>query len=324
MRLLVVGELNPDLVLGDYRSFPRPGQEVLVEDASLTLGSASAICAMGLARLGNRVRFASKVGCDQWGDFCIRELESRGIETSWVRRDPGVKTGLTVAITCAADRALVTHLGAIASFCAAGLEDGVMEGCTHLHISSYFLQAGLRPDCRALFARAHANGMTTSLDPGFDPAERWEAGLRDTLREVDVFFPNEVELRCLGGAEDPAECLRRLGNGRTQVIAKMGAAGCQALENGRLVSVPAFPVKTADTTGAGDSFNAGFLHAWLRGRSLQDAMQYGAACGALSTRAMGGTGSQATAEEAETMMHSGTVSIRSRIPEGETCQGGHS
>src|ERR1035437_10005805 len=103
MRVLVIGELNPDLVLRDARTFPRLGQEVLVEDLVLTLGSASAICAMGLARLGNSVSFAGKVGYDQWGDFCIAALESAGIETSHIKRDPGQKTGLTVAITSGAD-----------------------------------------------------------------------------------------------------------------------------------------------------------------------------------------------------------------------------
>jgi sugar/nucleoside kinase (ribokinase family) len=76
-----------------------------------------------------------------------------------------------------------------------------------------------------------------------------------------------------------------------------------ALDNGAPLRVPAFTVQVVDTTGAGDSFNAGFLHAWLRRRPLREAMRFAAACGALSTRAMGGTGSQATEAEAEEMLH---------------------
>jgi sugar/nucleoside kinase (ribokinase family) len=190
MQFLVIGELNPDLVLGPYRSFPGLGKEVIAEDLNLTLGSASAICAAGLARLGNAVRFAGKVGADQWGDFCTGLLSGAGIDVSHVKRDSGSKTGLTVSLTCSADRALVTYLGAIRSFCAADLDSSVMDDCTHLHISSYYLQDGLRPDCRWLFAEAHARGLTTSLDPGFDPAERWDGGLLEVLQEVDVFFPN--------------------------------------------------------------------------------------------------------------------------------------
>jgi sugar/nucleoside kinase (ribokinase family) len=304
MRFLVIGELNPDLILRDYHSFPSPGHEVLVEDLSLTLGSASAICAAGLARLGNAVRFGGKVGADQWGDFCTGFLSGAGIDVAHVKRDPGVKTGLTVSLTCSADRALVTYLGAISSFCAADLDGAVMDGCTHLHMSSYYLQDGLRSGCRSLFAEAHARGMTTSLDPGFDPAEGWDGGLREVLREVDVFFPNEVELRGVGGSEDFVECLRRLENGRTLTVAKLGADGCLALDRGVPLKVPAFPATAVDTTGAGDSFNAGFLHAWCRQYSLAQALRFAAACGALSTRAMGGAASQATAEEAGKLFES--------------------
>ena len=303
MRFLVVGELNPDLILCDYRSFPVLGQEVLVEDLALMLGSASAICAVGLARLGNTVRMASKVGTDQWGDFCVHALTDAGVDTSFVKRDPRSKTGLTVSITGSKDRALVTYLGAIATFQAADVDARAADGCGHLHVSSYFLQQGLRQDCCALFAAAHARGLTTSLDPGFDPSEKWAGGLRETLGETDVFFPNEVELRGLGGSQDPVECLRRLDNGHTLIVAKLGAAGCTALDRGNPVHVPAFPVKPVDTTGAGDSFNAGFLHAWTQGMPVQESLRFGAACGALSTRAMGGTGGQASLEEAEAMIH---------------------
>lgn len=306
MKILVVGELNPDLILRNYSAFPCLGQEVLVEDCTLTLGSASAICAVGLAKLGDAVRFAGLVGQDQWGDFSLQALVNAGIDTSGVRRDASVKTGITISITSAADRAFVTHLGAIAAFRAAHLDRAVMDGCGHLHISSYFLQEGLRGDCRALFAEAHRRGMTTSLDPGFDPTEKWDSGLRDTLTEVDVFFPNEVELRGAGGSDEPIECLRRLDNGRTLVMAKLGREGCMALDGDSAVHVPAFAVEAVDTTGAGDSFNAGFLHAWLRRRPLRDAMRFAAACGALSTRAMGGTGSQATESEAEEMLNGTT------------------
>jgi sugar/nucleoside kinase (ribokinase family) len=303
MHFLVVGELNPDLLMCGYEAFPTLGQEVLVEDLDLTLGSASAICAVGLARLGNSVRMASKTGADQWGDFCVQALARAGVDPAFVKRDFRSKTGLTVSITSAKDRALVTHLGAIATFEAADVDPGAMDGSHHLHISSYFLQQSLQKDCRALFAEAHARGLTTSLDPGFDPSEKWQSGLRETLEEVDIFFPNELELCGLAGSDDPVECLRRLDNGRTLTVAKLGAAGCTVLDRGKPLHVSAFPVNPVDTTGAGDSFNSGFLHAWVAGRPLDEALRFAAACGALSTRSTGGTDSQASLEEAEAMIH---------------------
>ena len=80
--ILVVGETNVDVVLHGAGAVPTPGREVTAEDCVLTLGSASAICAMGLARLGNPVVFVSRAGADVWGDFCLETLNSRGIDTS--------------------------------------------------------------------------------------------------------------------------------------------------------------------------------------------------------------------------------------------------
>jgi sugar/nucleoside kinase (ribokinase family) len=93
-----------------------------------------------------------------------------------------------------------------------------------------------------------------------------------------------------------------LENGRTLTVVKLGRDGCAALEDGSFVRVPAFPVQPVDTTGAGDSFNAGFLHAWLRKTPLRQALRFAAACGALSTRASGGTTAQATESEANALL----------------------
>jgi sugar/nucleoside kinase (ribokinase family) len=302
-RVLVAGELNVDLILQGYQSFPVPGKEVLVDDFVMTLGSASAICAMGLARLTTEVAFLSVVGDDPWGAYCVDTMRAAGIDVSRVAVDASVKTGVTVSLTSPGrDRALVSYLGSIAALGGAAIADAAFRGFDHLHVSSYFLQQKLRPSCADVFARAHAAGLSTSLDPGFDPAERWEADLVDTLREVDLFFPNEVELRGITGTDDVREALARLQNGRTRTVAKRGGRGAATLEEGALVEVAAFPVDAVDTTGAGDSFDAGFLHAWLGGRPLAECLRWGSACGSLSTRGPGGTGHQARRDEVERLL----------------------
>jgi sugar/nucleoside kinase (ribokinase family) len=303
MNILIAGELNPDLLLQNYRMFPQPGTEVLVEDLLLTLGSSSAICAVGLARLGDRVTFAANVGADTYGDFCVGALEREGIDVSLVNRRADLKTGITVSITSSTDRALVTYPGAIASLRAEDLPKGVFAGCRHFHVSSYFLQDGLRPGLKRLFAEARRAGLSTSLDTGYDPSEQWSVDLIDTLQEVDVFLPNESEIQCITKRQDVVDGLRALANGHTLVVGKLGKEGCISLEHGALVKVDAFPIQAVDTTGAGDSFDAGFLHAWLRNRPIEDCMRLGAACGALSTRGLGGTATQPNEEEAESYVH---------------------
>jgi sugar/nucleoside kinase (ribokinase family) len=302
-QVVVVGELNVDFILHNYQAFPMPGREVLVDDFRTVLGSASAICAVGLARLGVPVAFIGRVGCDVWGDFCIDALRGEGVNVSGITREDGLKTGITVSISSTAERALVTYPGSIASLTLAHLADFTFTGDGHLHISSYYLQAGLRPGCRELFQRATAAGWTTSLDPGCDPDDRWDEDLHDTLREVDIFFPNDVELTALTGEADPIAALGHLDNGRTLTVVKRGARGALALDSQassdhrRAIEVVPPVVDVVDTTGAGDSFNAGFLYAWLQGRPLEACLRAAAASGALSTRGVGGTAAQPSAEE---------------------------
>jgi len=301
-KVLCAGEINVDLVLQGYTEFPVPGKEVLVQDSQLVLGSATAIMAMGLARLGTPVAFVGRVGDDLWGHYCLDDMAGRGIDVSQVIRGGGLKTGITVSITHPADRALVTYLGAISALTGADVPDAAMAGCDHLHCSSFFFQEGLRPDFPDFFARAHRAGLSTSLDTGFDPSGKWDGGLRATLHETDLFFPNEVELEAITGCADPVEGLRALDNGHTRAVAKLGKDGAMTLDGGTVVRVPAYPVETVDTTGAGDSFNAGFLHRWLAGAPLVECLRLGAACGALSTLGLGGTAAQPTLEQAEALV----------------------
>lgn len=301
--VLVAGEVNVDLVLRGYHSLPAPGREIVVDDFVMTLGSASAICAVGLARLGTPVRFVGVVGADAFGDYCLGVMRGAGIDLAPVRREAGVKTGVTVSITSAEDRALVTYLGSITALSPDALVDGVLDGVAHLHVSSYFLQAGLRQGCRDLFRRATRRGLTTSLDPGCDPTGLWGPDLLETLRETDVFLPNEVELAGVTGLENPEDALAAVDNGRTLTVVKLGERGAMLRDHGVTRRCAAFRVPTLDATGAGDSFNAGFLHAWLAGEPPDRALALGSACGALSTLGLGGTGSQPTLDEARAFLH---------------------
>ena len=297
--ILVVGETNVDIVLRG--ALPALGKEVVADDCVLTLGSASAICAMGLARLGNAVVFVSRIGADFCGDYCLGLIDAAGIDTSNVTRDPTLKTGVTVSITSAADRALVTYIGSIAAVTEADVADDLLESAGHLHVSSFYLQSGLRDGCARLFARAQQHGLTTSLDPGYDPHERWN-GVTEVLPSVDVFLPNEFELAAIAASGDRAEAVAALESGRTRIVVKMGRGGAMTREAGETIRVPAFAIDAIDTTGAGDSFNAGFLHAFVRGRPVRECLVFGNASGALSTRALGGTPGQPTLDEVMALM----------------------
>jgi len=302
-RILIAGELNVDLVFRNCQAFPAPGREVLAEDAVIVPGSSSMICAMGLARLGNKVAFTGKLGTDDWGDACVSALRDAGIDVAAVRRDASLRTGITASFSTSTDRALVTFPGAIAAPRADDIGEELLAAADHLHVSSYYLQRALQPQLRTLFARAGALGLSTSLDPGFDPEQRWGNEWPSLLAAVDVFLPNDVELAGISGRASIPDALRALANDRTRIVVKRGRHGCATLDDaGKLIEAPALAVEAVDSTGAGDSFDAGFLHAWLGGLPLLDALRWGNACGALSTRGVGGTARQADTAEVQVLL----------------------
>nr|WP_225737644.1 carbohydrate kinase family protein [Dyella acidiphila] len=299
---MVIGEINVDFVFKGCHAAPTLGREVLADDFVMTPGSSAMICAMGLARLGNPVSFHGKLGTDASGTFCLQALRDAGIDVASLKPDGALRTGVTASLSTAQDRALVTFAGAMAELRADDIDDRWLSHADHLHVSSYYLQQGLRPGCRQLLARATVAGLTTSLDPGFDPAQQWETDLLDTLQAVDIFLPNEEELLAITRRRDLHDALQTIQNGRTQTVVKRGRQGCASLHDGSLIEVTAYAVEAIDSTGAGDSFDAGFLHAWLREQPWQECMRWGSACGSLSTRGVGGTTRQATAEEALALM----------------------
>jgi sugar/nucleoside kinase (ribokinase family) len=281
--LLVVGDCNPDLILSGGDVVPEFGQwEKVVDDMRLVPGGSSTIVAAGAARLGLPTSLVAAVGDDLFGRFMLDAMAERGVDTGGCVIRADVATGLTVALTRGDDRAILTAPGAIATLRAEDVDGVRLRRATHLHVGSYFLLEGLRPGLGELVRTARAAGATVSMDPQGDPAGGWDGGMRDLLPSIDVLFVNETEAAAIDGA--------RAG----LVVVKRGARGASA--GGVDVAPPA--VDAVDATGAGDSFDAGFLAAWLAGEPVEQALRLGCACGALSTRALGGTAAQPNLDEA--------------------------
>ena len=296
--IVVVGELNADLILqGDVT--PEFGQvEKIIDDATLTIGSSSAIFACGAARLGLRVAFIGKIGNDEFGRFMQNQLEARGINTSGIVIDEGVKTGLTVILSRGNDRAILTHLGSIAALHYEEIDRNLLFRARHLHLGSYFLLYKLLPNIPTLFETAQSHGLTTSLDTNYDPAETWDSGLAAVLNHTDVFLPNQTELCAIAGLDDVEAALDRLAQAGPTIAVKMGSQGALARHGREVARAASLPVAVVDTTGAGDTFDAGFIYGYLAGWELPRSLRLACVCGALSTRAAGGTAAQPTLAEA--------------------------
>jgi len=285
----VLGELNCDLILYGLPPLLEPEREHLATDFAMTLGSSSAIFAHNISLLGSRVGFTSCIGSDPLGKFCVERLSESGVDVAGVKCLANKTTGVTVILPVAKQRQILSYLGTTVDLQSAHLDMDYLRSAAHFHLSSFFLLRGLRPSLPGLFLQMKQSGLTTSLDTNDDPENLWAADVKDALKSVDVFLPNEREACKLAGARDVESALESLSRLVSIVVIKCGAQGAVAKRGANRYSVPALPVEPIDTVGAGDSFNAGFLHKFIRGCAVQDCLEYGIACAGLSTTRTGGT-----------------------------------
>jgi sugar/nucleoside kinase (ribokinase family) len=297
--LLVLGDANPDLVLRGGDVEPAWGQaERLVDEGTLTVGGSGAIMACAAAKLGLRTAFAGVVGDDPFGNFMREELASRGVDTSRVLVDPHRPTGVTVVLSRGDDRALLTALGTVADLRGSLVDPDLLRSARHVHVSSYFLQAALRADLPALFDEAHGVQTITSIDPNWDPQEQWDGSLLGVLSATDLFLPNSAEARSITGIDDIDVAAESLA-GRGGIVAiKFGDGGGMVVRGEEAIRVPGIHVDVVDTTGAGDTFDAGFIAGYLSDWPLERCLALANVCGGLSTRAAGGVSAQPTMAEA--------------------------
>jgi sugar/nucleoside kinase (ribokinase family) len=292
--LVVLGDCNPDvLVTGDDVTPSFGQQEKLVDGISLVIGGSAAITAVAAARLGLSVALAAAVGADLAGRFMLDQLSAEGVDVGAVVVRDDVPTGMTVALSRGGDRAILTALGAVASLTAAEVPVSLLTEARHVHASSWFLlEDSLGPGLADLFTAARAAGATTSLDTNWDPAERWTGEpLSHAIAAADLLLPNEAEALRLSSALSLDEAAPKLTASGARLVVKLGERGALCLDGTLRYQVSLPPVIPADTTGAGDCFNAGLIAGLLDGMELPRAAALGCAAGALSTAAPGGTAS---------------------------------
>src|ERR1017187_4434085 len=285
--IAIAGEINLDLILYGLPEQMPTERELLASGFTITLGSSSAILAHNLAALGSRVGFVTKVGKDSFGTLAMERLRESGVDLAHVAH--GAKSGVTLILPHGPQRHILTYPGTISELRWEDLDLDYLASARHFHLSSLFLQRELLPDVPELFRRMKSAGLTTSLDTNDDPDDRWDDVLDKILPHVDILLPNEREALKISRAEDIETALARLPQKVRTVVVKMGARGAIAVRNSHRFNAPGVPTTVVDPVGAGDSFDAGFLHEFLRGADLTTCLAYGNLYGAFSTTACGGT-----------------------------------
>jgi len=285
----VIGELNLDLIL---YGLPRElvlDREHLANELSVTLGSSSAIFAHNLALLGNHVGFSSCIGDDPFGEICMKRLGESGVDLSRVRRLAGKTTGLTVIVPQRKRRFILTYPGAMQEMTDRQLDMSWVLNAKHLHVSSYFLQKGIKPQLAGIFEKAKKCGLSTSLDTNDDPEDRWPGDIEPLLKYVDILLPNEREACKLAQAGDIEHAALVLAPKVPILVIKRGGEGAIAWSGKEKYADSPPVVEVADSVGAGDSFDAGFVHQYIRKAKVQDCLKFANLAGALSVTRAGGT-----------------------------------
>jgi sugar/nucleoside kinase (ribokinase family) len=291
--IAIAGETNLDLILYGLPEEMPTERELLGSGFNITLGGSSSILAHNLSVLGTRVGFTSQVGRDEMGDIAIARLAEAGIDPSHILRKTATGTGVTILLPHGSQRHILTYLGVMAEMTVADLDLSYLTSARHFHLSSLFLQTALHPGLPELFDHLKQAGLTLSLDTNDDPSGEWGGILDPLLDKIDLLLPNEDEIKKIASKPTLEQALDALAPRVPLIVVKCGARGALVQRRTQRGSqrdwVAPVAVNPIDTVGAGDSFNAGFLSAYLKGDDPLRAAAFGNITGALSTLRSGGT-----------------------------------
>ncbi len=292
--VIVLGDYYLDLIFTGLAQFPELGKEIFSSGFDMLPGGAYT-AALAMQRLGLNVGWAADFGNDAISRSVLAQVREAGLGDELFTVHGRPLRRVTVSASYPADRAFITYCDPEPAVPAA-MRALAVASAQAVYIAGVYY--GKLFD--AGHALVRAKGMKLVMDGNSaDDVVLTVPAVRKVLQRLDAFLPNAAEARRITGKSDLAAAIRVLGELCHLVIVKDGANGAYACAAGQIIHEPAMPVTPVDTTGAGDCFNAGFVRAWLAGKSLGDCLRWGNVVGGLSTTAHGGTGRTVNAAEVE-------------------------
>ena len=283
--------------MGGMETPPIVDREVPAKSWDVVLGGSTMISACAYSSLGGDASFAGLAGKDEYGEFMLRGMRELGLHTGLVQRSTEVRTGVTVNMISGNTRTQATYPGTIEEYDGSELDEAALGAFQHVHFAGVYLETKLRPHLARIFETARRLGVTTSLDPQWDSTEQWECMDR-WLPYLTYLFVNSDEAESFTKAPSTAQALLSLVKRTNCALVKCGRDGALVWADGEIKSVRGREVQAVDTTGAGDSFNAGFLYATIEKRMpLVEAVRFANATAARSCLFVGGTGARSSYED---------------------------
>ena len=262
-------------------ALPEPGTLALVEDLTLVPGGCACNVAAVLGKLGASVSMAGLVGDDAIGASIVAQVERYGVDVGQVRRSKEIVTSAVIVVIPSHGRqSFLYKNGGTEVYDISRVPIETFGDFGFVHIGGAMKLRSL--NLARVLSEAQHNGCITSLDTDWDPTGRWMDILAPALPHLDILITNDQEGAPLTGETDPAAIGRKLLQmGPKTVIVKLGGEGSLLVASDRAEHFPPYKVDVIDTTCAGDSFIAGLLYGLSGGKTIEQSMRLGNACGAL-------------------------------------------
>ena len=306
MTVGVIADLCADILVSGNVT-PIYGQvEQYVDDYTLEIGGSAALFATQYVRLGGQLNLYGILGNDTLGHMVKSRLEEENIDTDFLTFSEQEKTTIGLGLSRNGDRAMLTYKGTLTAINAEWIaKTNLLDSIDHLHIASFYLLESLKDHWVPLLEKCKQSNISVSLDTNWAPDENWSS-VHEILPWIDIFIPNEQEALLISGKQDLNEAGHWLAKLAKEVVIKCGPDGASYFHqnHSQQFKIPkSFLVdfKIADTTGAGDNFDAGFLTQWLRKRPIETCIQTGMYCGTRSLTKIGGISGQSTPVELNQM-----------------------
>ena len=278
--ILLPGMYFCDLVFTGLPAMPALGEELFSREFDMLPGG-TFNTALALHRLGLRVGWIADFGDDFFSQFVLQAARRMGLDTSLFRLHDFPLRSVSVSLSFPEDRGFVSYVDPMPGISLLEEVQRFKPPCLLLP-NLWHGEETLR-----LCELAHQQGTLVYMDCQSNGLTLRDAGVSEAIRAVDIFAPNSVEALTLTGEKTVEKALVCLADLAPLVVIKLGKDGAIARKRDQVLRSPAIQVKVVDTTGAGDCFNAGFLYAYLKGKSLEECLRYGNICGGLSTTARG-------------------------------------
>lgn len=286
--VFVYGDINVDVLVPNTDTLPPGGEEWDVPVMETMPGGGAALFAMGLAKLNLHPVFKGALGGDCYGHYLFDCMKSVGVDTELLEVNPEKKTGISISFTNERDRSFLTFRGTNADIDFGQIPMEQVKDARHIHVTGYCGSRKHDQYLTLLKKLKKETDVTISFDLGWDDSGEWNPAIRELFPYIDVLFMNETESIHYGRTKTAEEAAKEFAGYGPLTVIKLGKKGSLAVKDGQVYHKEGFTVSVVDTTGAGDSFNAGFLYGFLRGAAVEESLRFGNGCGALSCTGLGG------------------------------------